>query len=123
MGKWWQDRNIYQIYLRSFHDQNNDGVGDLPGVIAKLDYLSRLGIGIIWISPHYDSPMDDNGYDVRDFYRVSSDYGTLADFQALIQAAHAKDIKVVIDLILNHTSDEHDWFQAARDPAHPEHLR
>lgn len=119
--KWWQKRNIYQIYLRSFYDSNRDGIGDIQGVIAKLPYLQSLGIGVIWISPHYDSPMDDNGYDVRDFYQVSADYGTIADFKELLSEAHKKDIKVITDLILNHTSDEHAWFVAAKDPTHPDH--
>lgn len=120
---WWQHRNIYQIYLRSFYDTNGDGIGDIIGVTEKLDYLKSLGIGIIWISPHYDSPMDDNGYDVRDFYKVSSDYGTLDQFHDLIEKAHALDIKVITDLVLNHTSDEHEWFQAAINPKHPNHLK
>jgi len=119
--KWWQKENIYQIYLRSFYDSNHDGIGDIPGVTQKLDYLKSLGIGIIWISPHYDSPMDDNGYDVRDFYQVSKDYGTIDDFKELIKQAHAKGIKIITDLVLNHTSDEHEWFKAALNPNHPDH--
>ena len=120
---WWQHRNIYQIYLRSFFDSNGDGIGDIRGVTEKLDYIKSLGIGIIWISPHYDSPMDDNGYDVRDFYQVSKDYGTLDQFHELIEKAHEIDIKVITDLVLNHTSDEHAWFKAAIDPTHQDHLR
>lgn len=120
---WWQNRNIYQIYLRSFFDSNNDGIGDIEGITAKLDYLVKLGIGIIWISPHYDSPMDDNGYDVRDFYQISEDYGTLDQFKTLIEKAHQAGIKVITDLVLNHTSDEHEWFLAAKDPNHPEHQK
>jgi glycosidase len=118
---WWQQRTIYQIYLRSFFDTDGNGIGDLQGVIQKLPYLKSLGVGILWISPHYDSPMDDNGYDVRDFYRVSPDYGTMEDFRALVTAAHAMDLKIITDLILNHTSDEHPWFLAAKDPQHPDH--
>ena len=120
---WWERRNIYQIYLRSFFDTDGDGKGDLRGVVAKLPYLQNLGIGVVWISPHYDSPMDDNGYDVRDYYAVSSDYGTLDDFRTLLDEAHARDIKVIADLVLNHTSDEHAWFRAAKDPTHPEHAK
>jgi len=119
--KWWMKENIYQIYLRSFYDTNGDGIGDLAGVAEKLPYLAKLGIGVIWISPHYDSPMDDNGYDVRDFYRISDDYGDLDDFRILIEKAHGLSIKVITDLVLNHTSDENPWFVAARDPSNPEY--
>ncbi len=118
---WWQDAIIYQVYLRSFQDTNQDGIGDINGVIQHLDYLKNLGVNTLWISPHYDSPMDDNGYDVRDFFKVSEDYGTIDDFKALLDEAHKKDMKVITDLVLNHTSDEHPWFQAAKDPNHPEH--
>ena len=121
--KWWQDAILYQVYIRSFKDSNNDGIGDVLGVAEKLDYLQSLGITTLWISPHYDSPMDDNGYDVRDFYQVSEDYGTLEDFKTLIGAAHKRDMRIVTDLVLNHTSDEHPWFVAARDPQHPEHAK
>lgn len=121
--KWWQKENIYQIYLRSFNDSNHDGIGDINGVTEKLPYLKSLGIGIIWISPHYDSPMDDNGYDVRDFYKVSKDYGTIEDFQKMLDASHQIGIRVITDLVLNHTSDEHEWFLAAKDPAHPDHSK
>jgi glycosidase len=120
---WWQRTNIYQIYLRSFFDSNHDGIGDLQGVIQKLDYLKSLGIGVIWISPHYASPMDDNGYDVADFLRVADEYGTIDDFRLLLEEAHARNIRVITDLVLNHTSDEHAWFVAAKDPTHPEHQK
>lgn len=119
--KWWHDAIIYQVYLRSFNDSNGDGIGDINGVIEKLDYLKSLGVNTLWISPHYDSPMDDNGYDVRDFYKVSKDYGTIEDFKTLIKKAHEKNMYILTDLVLNHTSDEHPWFQAACDPNHPEH--
>jgi len=119
--KWWQHTIIYQIYLRSFQDSNGDGIGDVQGVIQRLDYLKDLGVETLWISPHYDSPMDDNGYDVRSFYQVSKDYGTIEDFKSLIATAHDKGMKIITDLVLNHTSDEHAWFEAARDPNHPEH--
>lgn len=120
---WWQNTVIYQIYLRSFQDSNQDGIGDIQGVIQRLDYLKDLGVQTLWISPHYDSPMDDNGYDVRDFYKVSSDYGHIDDFKALIQEAHKRDMKIITDLVLNHTSDEHPWFMAAKNPNHPEHKK
>ncbi|MDY0138774.1 MAG: alpha-glucosidase [Candidatus Izemoplasmatales bacterium] len=119
--KWWMTTNIYQIYLRSFYDANNDGIGDLLGVKEKLNYLKDLGIGTIWISPHYDSPMDDNGYDVRDFYKVSSDYGDISAFKDLVRSAKEKNMNIVVDLVLNHTSDEHEWFKIAKDPKHPLH--
>lgn len=121
--KWWQKENIYQIYLRSFYDSNNDGIGDIQGVTQKLEYFKSLGIGILWISPHYDSPMDDNGYDVRNYYKVSEDYGTIEDFRDLLHKAHALGIKIITDLVLNHTSDEHEWFIAAKDPQHPNHIK
>ncbi len=119
--KWWQDAIIYQLYLRSFKDSNNDGIGDFQGVISKLDYLSDLGVNAVWISPHYESPMDDNGYDISDFYKVSKDYGTIEDVKELIEKAHKLNIKIIFDLVLNHTSDEMDWFVAAKDPNHKEH--
>jgi len=121
--KWWMTTNIYQIYLRSFYDTNNDGIGDLKGVMYKLEYLKSIGIETIWISPHYDSPMDDNGYDVRDFYQVSKDYGDMEDFKALVQKANELGMKILIDLVLNHTSDEHEWFKIAKDPNHPLHSK
>ncbi|MFW5865229.1 MAG: alpha-glucosidase, partial [Candidatus Izemoplasmataceae bacterium] len=121
MKKWWQDTIIYQVYLRSFYDSNNDGIGDIVGVIEKLDYLKDLGVQTVWISPHYDSPMDDNGYDVRDFFKVSEDYGTIEDFKRLLDEAHKRDMKIITDLVLNHTSDEHPWFLAAKDPNHPDY--
>ncbi len=121
MEKWWQSAIIYQVYLRSFKDANNDGIGDIKGLIGKIDYLEEIGVDTIWVSPHYDSPMDDNGYDIRDFYKVSEDYGTLEDFKELLKEAHERDMKVITDLVLNHTSDEHPWFEAAKDPNHPEH--
>ena len=119
--KYWQDTVIYQVYLRSFNDSNNDGIGDIRGVIEKLDYLKDLGAETIWISPHYDSPMDDNGYDIRHFTKVSEDYGTLDDFKELLDKAHERGMYVITDLVLNHTSDEHPWFEAAKDPDHPDH--
>ncbi len=109
-GKWWQEAVIYQIYPKSFKDSNNDGIGDIQGIIEKLDYLKDLGVTAIWVCPFYESPMDDQGYDVSDFYKVSNDYGTLTDIQKLIEELHQRDMKLIIDLVLNHTSDEHPWF-------------
>ncbi len=121
--KWWQNAIIYQIYLRSFKDSNQDGIGDFRGLISKLDYLSYLGVNALWVSPHYQSPMDDNGYDISDFYKVSKDYGTLNDVKEFIDKAHQLNIKVIFDLVLNHTSDEHEWFQAAKNPNHKNHQK
>ncbi|AIO19340.1 Oligo-1,6-glucosidase [Candidatus Izimaplasma bacterium HR1] len=118
--KWWQDAIIYQCYIRSFYDKNNDGIGDFKGLIEKIDYFDELGVNAVWVSPHYKSPMDDNGYDISDFYQVSEDYGTLEDVKEFIALAHSKNIKVIFDLVLNHTSDEHEWFKIACDPTHPE---
>jgi glycosidase len=121
--KYWQDTVIYQIYIRSFNDSNGDGIGDLQGVIEKLDYLEDLGAETLWLSPHYDSPMDDNGYDIRNHWKVSPDYGTIEDFKSLLEKAHARGMYVITDLVLNHTSDEHPWFEAARDPSHPDYAK
>jgi oligo-1,6-glucosidase len=112
--KWWMDSVGYQIYPKSFYDKNNDGIGDLSGIIDKLDYLSELGVNLIWICPFYDSPMDDNGYDVRDFFGVAKQFGTMEDVKKLIEKAHGLGIKVILDFVLNHTSDEHPWFVESR---------
>lgn len=113
-GKWWQEAVIYEIYPRSFYDSNGDGIGDLNGIIEKLDYLKDLGVTAIWICPFYQSPMDDNGYDVSDFYRVAEEYGTFKDLKRLIDELHKRDMRLIVDLILNHTSDEHPWFIESR---------
>lgn len=112
--KWWKEAIGYQIYLRSFKDSNNDGIGDIPGIIEKLDYLKDLGVNLLWICPFYKSPMDDNGYDVSDFYDISEDYGTLADAKRLILEAKKRDIRIIADLVMNQTSDEHPWFIESR---------
>lgn len=108
--KWWKHGVIYHIYPRSFYDSNNDGIGDIQGIISKLDYLENLGIDAIWLSPIYESPKFDFGYDVSDYRKVDADYGTLNDFKELVKKAHKKNIKIVIDMVLNHTSDQHPWF-------------
>lgn len=110
MRKWWMESIGYQIYPKSFYDSNNDGVGDLQGIIKKLPYLKELGINLLWICPFYDSPMDDNGYDVRDFFKVSEEFGTITDFKELLAEAKALGIKIILDFVLSHTSDEHAWF-------------
>ncbi len=112
--KWWMSAVGYQIYPRTFYDSNNDGIGDLQGIIQKLDYIHDLGVNLIWIGPFYKSPMDDNGYDVSDFFDVDPVFGTLEDARELLSEAHKRDIKVVLDLVLNHTSDEHEWFMESR---------
>ncbi|WP_302327572.1 glycoside hydrolase family 13 protein [Enterocloster lavalensis] len=109
-NKWWKNAVVYQIYPKSFQDSNGDGFGDLPGVISRLDYLKMLGIDVIWMSPVFDSPQDDNGYDVRDYRKIYEKFGTNEDMERLIAEAHERGIKVVLDLVVNHTSDEHAWF-------------
>ncbi|EHU5001428.1 alpha-glucosidase [Vibrio vulnificus] len=113
-NKWWHDAVVYQIYPRSFCDSNNDGIGDLNGIIGKLDYLKTLGVNVLWLSPVYKSPMDDNGYDISDYQDIAAEFGTMADMQNLFAQAKARDIRVVMDLVVNHTSDEHPWFVEAR---------
>lgn len=112
--KWWMESVGYQIYPKSFYDSNDDGIGDIPGIILKLDYLKTLGVDLLWICPFYDSPMDDNGYDVRNFFDVAKEFGTMDDVKRLISEAKARDIKIVLDFVLNHTSDEHPWFMESR---------
>lgn len=110
---WWKESVIYQVYPKSFYDSNNDGIGDIKGIIAKLPYLKKLGITMIWVSPFYQSPMADNGYDIADYYAVNPDLGQMQDVDDLIKQASEMGIQVMIDLVVNHTSDEHPWFQAA----------
>jgi oligo-1,6-glucosidase len=113
---WWKSAVVYQIYPRSFADSNGDGVGDIPGITSRLDYLHQLGVDVLWLSPVYASPMDDNGYDISDYRDVDPLFGTLSDLDELVAAAHERDIKLVMDLVVNHTSDEHAWFVESRDP-------
>ena len=108
--KWWKEAVAYQVYPRSFNDSNNDGIGDLPGVIEKLDYLKDLGIDVIWLSPMYQSPNDDNGYDISDYRAIMDEFGTMEDFDRLLKEVHHKGMKLILDLVVNHTSDEHPWF-------------
>ncbi|MGL4972543.1 MAG: glycoside hydrolase family 13 protein [Culicoidibacterales bacterium] len=112
--QWWHESVVYQIYPRSFADSNNDGIGDLPGIISKLDYLQTLGIDVIWLSPVYKSPNDDNGYDISDYQEIMDEFGTMADMDQLLAEAKKRNIKIVMDLVVNHTSDEHKWFIEAR---------
>lgn len=111
--KWWKEAVFYQIYPRSFYDTNGDGIGDLRGIIEKLDYLKELGVDALWLSPIYDSPNDDNGYDIRDYHKIMEEFGTMEDFDELLEKVHAKGMRLIMDLVINHTSDEHEWFQKA----------
>lgn len=111
---WWKEAVVYQIYPRSFMDSNGDGIGDLQGIIHRLDYLADLGVDVIWLSPIYDSPNDDNGYDIRDYQRIMKEFGTMDDFDMLLEQAHQKGLKIMMDLVVNHTSDEHEWFVKSR---------
>lgn len=118
--QWWMKSVVYQIYPKSFYDSNNDGVGDLKGVIQKLDYLKELGIDVIWLSPVYESPMDDNGYDISDYQAIAEEFGSMEDMEQLISEAAKRDIKIIMDLVVNHTSDEHSWFlKSKREINHP----
>ncbi|ADO71603.1 glycoside hydrolase family 13 protein [Stigmatella aurantiaca] len=111
---WWKDAVVYQIYPRSFQDSNGDGIGDLRGILRRLDYLKRLGVDVLWLSPIYASPNDDNGYDISDYRAIMPEFGTMADFEELLREAHARGLKIMLDLVVNHTSDEHPWFIESR---------
>ena len=117
--KWWKERIVYQIYPMSFCDSNGDGIGDLQGIISKLDYLKKLGVGVLWLSPVYPSPNEDNGYDISDYCGIHPDYGTLEDMDELLRQAHERDIKIILDLVINHTSKAHEWFQKSRQRIEP----
>jgi oligo-1,6-glucosidase len=112
--KWWKEAVVYQIYPRSFQDSNGHGIGDLKGITSRLDYLKKLGVDVIWLSPHYDSPNADNGYDIRDYRKVMQEFGTMADFDQMLAAIKARHMRLIIDLVVNHTSDEHHWFVESR---------
>lgn len=112
--KWWKEAVVYQIYPRSFKDSDGDGIGDLKGIISKLDYIKSLGIDVVWLNPIYSSPNDDNGYDVSDYRNIMKDFGTMENFDALLKGLHDRGIKLVMDLVVNHSSDEHEWFKQSR---------
>ncbi|KLU60850.1 oligo-1,6-glucosidase [Peptococcaceae bacterium CEB3] len=116
---WWKEGVVYQIYPRSFQDSNGDGVGDLKGILSRLDYLQRLGVTILWLSPVYRSPNYDNGYDISDYYAIMPEFGTMADWEDLLAAVHRRGMRLIMDLVVNHTSDEHSWFVASRDRESP----
>ncbi|MCX8025848.1 MAG: alpha-amylase family glycosyl hydrolase, partial [Thermanaerothrix sp.] len=113
-NSWWQEAVFYQIYPRSFADSNGDGVGDIEGIIRSLDYLQWLGVDAIWLSPHYPSPQVDCGYDISDYYGVAPEYGSLGDFERLLKEIQRRNMRLILDLVLNHTSDQHPWFQESR---------
>ena len=110
---WYKNAIIYQIYPRSFQDTNNDGLGDIKGIIKRLDYLKELGVNCVWLSPVYDSPQDDNGYDISDYKNIYPPFGTMEDFKLMLDEMHKRDIRCIMDLVVNHTSDEHYWFKEA----------
>jgi len=114
-AEWWKEAVIYQIYPRSFNDSDGDGVGDIPGIIEKVDYLADLGVDVVWLCPVYDSPNADNGYDIRDYRAIMDEMGTMADWERLLEAVHDRDMRLIMDMVLNHTSDEHEWFLRSRD--------
>ncbi len=111
---WWKESVVYQIYPRSFQDSNGDGIGDLRGIINRLDYLKELGVDVVWLSPIYQSPNDDNGYDISDYHNIMAEFGTMADFDELLEQLHRRGMKLLMDLVVNHTSDEHPWFVESR---------
>lgn len=112
--KWWKEAVVYQVYPRSFNDSNNDGIGDLRGIIEKVDYLDKLGVDAVWLNPIYKSPNDDNGYDISDYKNIMDEFGTMADLEELMELLHERDIKLIMDLVINHSSDEHQWFKESR---------
>src|SRR5688572_10246717 len=111
---WYKDAIIYQLHVRSFSDSNADGVGDFPGLTSRLDYLQDLGVTAIWLMPFYPSPLKDDGYDIADYYTINPMYGTLPEFRTFLQEAHRRGLRVLTELVINHTSDQHAWFQKSR---------
>ena len=118
--EWWKKSVVYQIYVKSFQDSNNDGIGDLQGIVSRLDYLEKLGVDVLWITPIYKSPNDDNGYDISDYYQIQPEFGTMEEFDELLAEAKKRDMHIIMDLVINHCSDKHEWFQKAlADPDGP----
>ena len=111
LKKWWHNKIVYQIYPKSFNDHNNDGIGDILGIVDKLDYLKELGVDIIWLTPHYKSPMEDNGYDVADYYHVNDIFGTDEDMDLLLEECKKRNMYIMMDIVANHTSSQHEWFK------------
>lgn len=120
---WWKEAVVYEVYPRSFNDTNADGIGDIPGITEKVGYLDSLGVDVIWLCPVYDSPNADNGYDIRDYRSIASTFGTMSDWETLLSELHARDMRLVMDLVVNHTSDEHEWFELSRqrDPVYEDY--
>ncbi|MGD9318189.1 MAG: maltose alpha-D-glucosyltransferase [Anaerolineae bacterium] len=118
---WYKEAVFYEVYVRAFADSNGDGIGDLRGLVSKLDYVKELGVDCLWLLPLYPSPLRDDGYDIADFYKIHPDYGTVDDFRVLVEEAHRRELRVIADLVPNHSSDQNPWFQASRDPDHPDH--
>jgi len=114
--EWWKEAVVYQVYPRSFNDTDGDGVGDLPGILDRIDYLDDLGVDVVWLSPVYESPNADNGYDISDYRAIMAEFGTMADWEAVLDGLHDRGMRLVMDLAVNHTSDEHEWFRRSRDP-------
>ncbi|APW98517.1 glucohydrolase [Halobiforma lacisalsi AJ5] len=113
--RWWKEAVVYQIYPRSFNDSNGDGIGDIPGILEKVDYLEALGVDVVWLNPVYESPMADNGYDIADYRSIHPEFGTMDDWERLLEELHARDMRLIMDLVVNHTSDEHEWFVRSRE--------
>ena len=118
---WWKEAVVYQVYPRSFQDSNGDGIGDIPGIIQRLDYIQFLGANVIWLNPVYKSPNDDNGYDISDYRQIMDDFGSMEDFNQLLKEAHNRGIRILMDLVVNHTSDEHPWFVESRSSRESEY--
>ena len=114
---WYKDAIIYELHIKAFCDGNGDGIGDFQGLLEKLDYLQELGVTAIWLLPFYPSPLRDDGYDIADYYKINSSYGTIDQFKTLLSEAHQRNLKVITELVINHTSDQHPWFQRARTSA------
>jgi len=111
---WWKEVVVYQVYPRSFKDSDGDGIGDIRGITSRLDYIKSLGVDVVWLNPVYQSPNDDNGYDISDYRAIMSEMGSMADFDAMLQGMHQRGVKLIMDLVVNHTSDEHPWFRQSR---------
>ena len=111
---WYKDAVIYELHIKAFYDSNDDGIGDFNGLMDKLDYLEDLGVTTIWLLPFYPSPLKDDGYDIADYYSINSAYGNMEEFKKLLEEAHRRNLKVITELVMNHTSDQHQWFQRAR---------